>query len=445
VSRRVDLVLGAVCVLFALEAVFLAPLNTDAGYYLRLARAHAAGAVPCRDVRCDYAPLAAVGLSLARGEPTRSILVMQAVVFGCALLAFRLARTLGYDRHTSMRVLLMSWALLLANDGRGVVIEPFALAFLLLAADSFAASGGQGAPFRSGLLVAAAFWVKQYALVGWAGLLGASLVERRSRSGLALSLGVATGLAAGFLILLALGADSASLASMFNTAGYPSRPILENLTAAPELLGLLLLTLAALAGDGLDPVVSPGVRVPLAMCVASLLPFALRGYRHYWHFVIPFLVLLALRPWTKAVSAWVPLARRAAIGLAVLSVGLDTGRVARDIVTHARPAQHAAASRLNAMAGTSTRVLYLVDPALLPLLEAPILAPREVGPNFNRFGRSDSAALLSAADTVVWDTSRPGADELLRRLSANPSAELTRRGFVRTRIDGAVHVYSRRP
>ena len=130
------------------------------------------------------------------------------------------------------------------------------------------------------------------------------------------------------------------------------------------------------------------------------------------------------------------------LGLAVLSVGLDAGRVARDVVTQARATQHAAARGLGAMAGASPRVLYLVDPALLPLVRAPILTPREVGPKFTRFSRSESAAVLSAADTVVWDTSRPGADELLRRLSRDPPAELARRGFVRTRTSGAVHVYS---
>lgn len=49
-----------------------------------------------------------------------------------------------------------------------------------------------------------------------------------------------------------------SLVTLFKTESYPSHSVLQNLTAAPELLGTLLLTLAALAAERGDSGISPG-------------------------------------------------------------------------------------------------------------------------------------------------------------------------------------------
>ncbi len=443
-SRRVDVALGTICVLFVLEAVFVAPLNADAGYYLRLAQAHAGGAVPCRDVPCYYAPLAAVPLALAGGEPTLSILVMQVAVFGCALLTFRLARTLGYDRRRSTRALLLSWALLLANDGRGVVIEPFAVACLLLAANSFAAGRRSGSFLLAGLWVALGFWTKQYALLGWGGLLVVSLWEGKLRASAAVSAGVILCLGGGMLLLGLVGVETTGWLGLVRAGAYPNRPLWENLATAPEMVGAALLVLAvSIAGVDRGPS-SSGRRLLAALLLAALLPLSFRGYRHYWHFGIPFVVLLLGSPLPPVPPRWVLMAHRVATLLLALSITLDLFRCIRDASSDARFQQRAAAERLTVSSSGFARPLYLGDPSLLALVRAPILAGVDVGSGLAPFGSGQASAVLAAADGVVWDTSWPGADELLLRLSADPAAELARRGFVRARTDGAVHVYERR-
>lgn len=442
-SRRVDIVLASICVLFVVEAIFLAPLNADAGYYLRLAHAHAGGAVPCRDVPCYYAPLAAVPLAIGGGEPTASILVMQVALFGCALLTFRLARTLGYDRRRSTRALLLSWALLLANEGRGVVIEPFALVCLLLATSSFASGRRSSSFLLAGLWVALGFWTKQYALLGWGGLLVASLGEGKFRAAAALSAGVVLGLGGGMLLLRIVGVEASGLLGLVSAGAYPNRPLQGNLATAPELVGAALLVLAPLIARGNNEPASSNRSLLGGMLLAALLPLFFRGYRHYWHFAIPFMALLLASPLPPMPLGWARMVRRAASVLLALSIALDLFRCVRDVSSDARSRQRAAAERLTASSSGFARPLYLGDPSLLALVRAPILAPVEVGPRTAAVGPDQARAVLAAADAVVWDTAWPGADELLRRLSADPAAELASRGFVRTRIHGALHVYER--
>ena len=126
-------------------------------------------------------------------------------------------------------------------------------------------------------------------------------------------------------------------------------------------------------------------------------------------------------------------------------MALDVGRCARDITTEARQHQRAEAESLKALANGLGPALYLVDPAVLAWMDAPIIAPREIGPKFTRISGPEAEALLSAAKTVVWDTSFAGAEQTLRRLAADPATELARRGFALVRSAGPVRVYSRAP
>ncbi len=440
-SRRVQFVLGSLCALLAIEALFFAPLNADAAFTLRQARAQAAGSLPCRDLFCEYTPLATSALALSGGALIPSMLMVQAVILLCAFLAGRLARKLGYEPAGARGVFLVTWALLLANEGRAIEIEPFSLACLLCAALSFTGSHQGWGAFRAGLWVAAAFWAKQYGLLGWVGLMAVCAIERRPRAALGLSAGVVVGVAAGFGALVAAGAEADALAGLFRSGAYPAFPLWANLATAPEMFGLFFLTVAAGAFEGAGRG-ARGSLLPICLAAASLLPFGFRGYRHYWHFAIPFLALLMFRSASHPESRWRNAARRAAFALALVSVALDVGRCVRHIQTMARLAQHASAERLVAMAGES-RALYLVDPALLPLLNAPILAPREVGPKFTRYSRGQAEALLRAADLVAWDLAAVGADQPLRRLSSDPFGALSGEGFVLDHAEGSIRVYSR--
>jgi hypothetical protein len=446
VSRRLDLALAGLCLLLAAEAVFLAPLNPDAAFTLRQARAQAEGAVPCRDLACEYTPLATTVMAFARGAILPSFVIIQAVLFGCALLTRRLARALGHDPGLASRMGLVTWALLLSNDGRSIEVEPFSVACLLGAATA-AAGDDRLHSFRAGVWVAGAFWAKQFGLLGWVGLALFFAGERRWKQLAGLTGGVILGVAAGFGVLLALGTPAPAFAGLFRTGAYPGYPIWSNLAGAPELLGVSLLTLASVAAAPREPDHDKerSRRLTVSMAAAALLPFAVRGYRHYWHYAIPFLVLLLHQPQGSPSVSWVRPARRAAMALLAVSVGLDAGRCARDLATHARLEQRTAARRLAALSSGASRPLYLIDPALLPLLDAPVPAPREVGPKFTRLTRAESEALLAAADLLVWDTSWADADQPLRRLAADPVAELARRGFVLKGRDGPIRVYSRPP
>lgn len=441
-SPRVQVVLAALCVLLAIEAVLFAPLNADAGLYLRQARAQAEGAVPCRDLLCEYTPLATSVLALVGGAIIPSILTVQGVILLCAFLTYRLARTLGHEPAAARGSFLIAWALLLANEGRGIALEPFSVLCLLCAANTFAGSRDLSAAFRAGLWVAAAFWAKQYGLLGWAGLLATCLVGRRFKIALGLTGGVLAGLALGFLLLAGLGTEVSSLATLFGSDAYPRYPVGANLATAPELVGLLILVVAPLL-IARPPEAARAYVLLLSLTGAAMLPFVFRGYRHYWHFAIPFLAVLMFRVLTPAESGWGSRIRRAAFALALLSVGLDVGRCARDVATGARARQFAIAQHLNALAGDARRVLYLVDPALLPLLGGPLLAPREVGPKFTRFSRPEADALLRTAEVVIWDRAFSGSDEPLRRLNRDPVEELTRRDFRLVRSEGSIGVYSR--
>jgi hypothetical protein len=338
---------------------------------------------------------------------------------------------------------MVTWALLLANEGRLVVFEPFALICLLGAATSFVSSPGWGAALRSGLWIGLGFWTKQYALVGWAALLIEGLWSRRIAATLGLTAGAALGVAAGFGVLLALGTEPARLASLFGTRAYPPSPMVSNLTTAPDLIGILLLTCATLTRADFRRGPHPGLRVPVVMTAATLLPLYFRGYRHYWQLMIPFLVIVLMSPLPTASRSWAPAPRRGAILLIVLSVGLDAGRCLRDFATQARTRQRAEAEKLTEFARGSGPALYLVDPAVLAWVEAPIIAPREVGPKFTRISRPEAEALLSAAEVVVWDPTFVGADETLRRLARDPSMALRQRGFGLTTTLGPMRIYSR--
>ena len=441
-SPRVHLALASLCVLLALEALLFAPLNADAAFTLRQARAQAEGAVPCRDLLCEYTPLATSVLAIAKGALLPSILIVQLAILLCAVLTYRLARTLGHDSPAARGSFLIAWALLLANDGRGIEIEPFAVVCLLCAASTFAASRDPWAAFRAGLWVAAAFWAKQYGLLGWAGLLAACAVERRIKEAVVLTAGVLVGIGSGLLLLLSLGTDASSLATLFGSGAYPGYPVWANLATAPELVGLLVLIGAPLLTSR-PAGAARRVTLLLSLTGAAMLPFIFRGYRHYWHFAIPFLAVLMFRVLTPAEAGWPIRIRQAAFALALLSVGLDVGRCARDVATGARARQFAAARYLEALASGAARVLYLTDPALLPLLRGPLLAPREVGPKFTRFSRPEAEALLRAAEMVVWDRALVGSDEPLRRLARDPVDALTRLDFRLVRSHGSIGVYSR--
>ncbi len=441
-SPRVQVVLAALCVLLAVEALLFAPLNADAAFTLRQARAQAEGAVPCRDLLCEYTPLATSILAIAGGALLPSIVIVQGAILLCAVLTYRLARTLGHDPRVARGSFLIAWALLLANDGRGIEIEPFAVVCLLCAANTLARSRDPWAPFRAGLWVAAAFWAKQYGLLGWAGLVAACVAERRFRMAVEVTGGVLAGVASGFLLLLSLGTDAASLSTLLRSGAYPGYPVWANLATAPELLAVLVLTVAPVF-ISMPAGAARATILLVSLTGAAMLPFWFRGYRHYWHFAIPFLAVLMFRVPTPAGAGWSARVRRAGFALALLSVGLDVGRCARDVATRARARQFAMAQHLEALAGGAPRVLYLVDPALLPLLGGPLLAAHEVGPKFTRFSRPEAEALLRAAKVVVWDRAVFGSEQPLRRLAGDPVEALTRRGFKLVRSEGSIEVFSR--
>lgn len=442
-SVRVQFVVASLCLLLALQAIFFAPINADAAFTLRQARAQAAGAVPCRDLPCEYTPLATSVVAIAGGALLPSILIVQGAILLCALLTYRLARALGQGPAAARGSLLLAWALLLANDGRGIEIEPFAVVCLLCAARAFVSSRDPWAGVRAGLWVAAAFWAKQYGLLGFAALIAVCVVERRFKTALGAAAGVFTGMALGFLLLIGLGAEVSSVSTLFRSGAYPGYPLWTNLTTAPELLGLLVLVVAPALIRG-SAAAARDVILLVSLTGAAMLPFAIRGYRHYWHFAIPFLAILMFRSFTEAEavrSVWI---RRTAFALAFLSIGLDIGRCARDVVTRARVGQFAMATRLQSLVPHgASQPLYLVDPALLPLLRGPLLAPAEVGPKFTRFSRTEAEALLRAADVVVWDRGSVGAEEPLRRLAPEPREALGRRGFTMVRTEGSIAVYVR--
>lgn len=440
---RVDLAVAALCILLVTEAICLAPMNADAGLYLRLARAQAAGAVPCRDIYCEYTPLVTSVLAGVRGEPVPSMAVVQLAIFACAVLTYRLARTLGYPLDLARRMSIVTWALLLANEGRSILLEPFTLVCLLGAATSFSASPGWGAALRAGLWIGLGFWTKQYALVGWVGLLTAGLLGRRLVAMAALSAGTVLGVSLGFGVLLGLGTEPVRLRSLFAAGAYPPGLVMSNLVNAPEMLGILILSYSTMTRTTLLAGAAPGVSVPFLMSAAALLPLYFRGYRHYWQLIVPFLVIQLLTL-PAAPGRWTRAARRGAILLILVSVGLDVGRCVRDATTQARHRQRVEATRLTALGQGSGAALYLVDPAVLAWMDSPVVALRQVGPKFTRFSRREAETLLSAAEVVVWDTSWPGADEPMRRLSADPPGELARRGFLRTGSNGGVQVYSRK-
>lgn len=441
-SPRVQVALAALCVLLAVEALLFAPLNADAAFTLRQARAQSEGAVPCRDLLCEYTPLATSILAIAKGALLPSIVIVQGAILLCAVLTYRLARTLGHGPPAARGSFLIAWALLLANDGRGIEIEPFAVVCLLCAAHTFAAARDPWAAFRAGLWVAAAFWAKQYGLLGWAGLVAACVAERRLKMAIEVTGGVLVGVVSGFLLLVSLGTDVASLSTLFRSGAYPGYPVWANLVTAPELLGLLVV-IAALMLSSRPAEAVRATTLLVSLTGAAMLPFVFRGYRHYWHFAIPFLAVLMFRVLTPVEAGWTTRVRRTAFALALLSVGLDVGRCARDVVTRARAQQFAKAKHLEALAEGAPRVLYLVDPALLPLLGGPLLAPREVGPKFTRFSRPEAEALLRAAKAVVWDRAFPGSEQPLRGLAADPVEALVGRGFGLVRSDGSIEVYSR--
>ncbi len=442
--RPADFAVAFICLLGALHAIFVTPINADASFILRQAKAQAEGFVPCRDIYCEYTPLVTTILAGVAGAIVPSILLVQIALLMSALLTYRLARTLGNEEATAVRMAVVTWAVLLASEGRSLVTEPFALICLLGAANSFAASGAApSGSFRAGIWIAAGFWAKQYALLGWVGLVAAALWSRRFASAAALTAGTLGGVSFGFLLLLALGAEPSAFSSLFEVSAYPRSPMISNLLGAPDLLGALILTFLTLRLPDLRPADRRALRVPFLMALAALLPFVFRGYRHYWQFVLPFLVVLLLRPLPRPAPVWIRGPRHVAVMLLALGVGLDLSRCMGDLLLQTRESQRLAAVQLRAHTKGSAAPLYLADPALLTWLQAPILALRQVGPKFTRFSRSESDALLAEAQIVVWDTSVPGADELLNQLEADPWSELALRGFVRTRVDGPIQVFSR--
>ena len=440
--ERVDHAVAGLCLLFVLETAFFAPLNQDAAFALRQASAQSEGALPCRDIYCEYTPLATTAFALVGGAVVPSLLLAQLANFVCALLTRRLALILGFTSVGARRVFVAAWALLIANEGRGIEFEPMAVACLLCAANILAASRGRAPAFRAGLWIAAGFWTKQYALLGWPGLAAASLWAGKVRAAVAMTAGVVVGAVAPAIALLVLGAEGQSLASLLDAGAYPARPLWRNLVNSPELLGALVLAISTLTRADLGRSARPDVRVPALMTMAAMLPFYFRGYRHYWQIVIPFLVLLALRPVHGVGTTATRVARRGAAFLLMLSVGLDVGRCVRDIATGAREQQRVAATRMASFANGATRPLYLVDPALLAWMNAPILASKEVGPKYTRFSTPEAEALVAAADLVVWDTSVAGADELLRHFSGDAGSALRSRGFALSRTVGTVRIYS---
>jgi hypothetical protein len=437
----VDLAIAALCVFLTSEAVLLAPLHPDAAFTLRQARAQATGSVPCRDIYCEYTPLVTTVIAAVGGEPVPAMAVVQLAILGCALLTYRLARLLGNSRDRARRMSIVTWALLLANEGRAVVFEPFTLICLLGAAITFVSSSTWSAALRSGLWIGLGFWTKQYALVGWLGLLIAAFLARRLAPALALTAGTLLGVAAGFGVLLALGTEPARFGSLFAAAAYPPSPIRSNLGTAPDLIGLLILSYSTITLAELRPGARPDSSMPFLMSAAALLPLYFRGYRHYWQLIIPFLIVLMLTRRT-APPPWARAAHRGAMLLIMLSVSLDVGRCVRDVTTQARQRQRAEAARLTSLGQGSGPVLYLADPAVLAWMDAPILAPRQVGPKFTRISRQEAESLLSAAEVVVWDPTFIGSDQALRRLARDPLTALQRRGFTLTGTSGPLRVYS---
>ncbi len=439
---RVDLAVGVLCAILTAEAILLAPLHPDAAFTLRQASAQAAGSVPCRDIHCEYTPLVTTILAAVGGRPVASMAVVQLAIFGCALLTYLLARTLGNSRDDARRMSVVTWALLLANEGRLIIFEPFLLVCLLAAAVSFASSSNWSAALWAGLWVGLGFWTKQYALVGWVALLAAALLMRRLAAVLALTAGTVLAVAAGFGLLLLLGTKPMQLGSLLAAAAYPPSPIISNLMTAPDLMGLLILTFSTMSPAEFRPGTRPDVSVPFLMSATALLPLYFRGYRHYWHLMIPFLVILLLKR-RSVLSTRARAARQGAILLVILSVTLDAGRCVRDVATQARQRQRDQAAKLTALGRDQGTVLYLVDPAVLAWMDAPIVAPLQVGPKFTRISRQEAEALLSAAAAVVWDPTFIGADEPLRGLARDPSVALHGRGFILTGTSGPIHVYSR--
>ncbi len=441
----VDGAIIALCLLFVVEAGLFAPLNEGPAFTLRQASAESRGAVPCRDIYCEYTPVAPTVFALVGGAPVPSLLVAQIAVFIAALLTGRLALTLGFTPAGARRAFVASWALLIANEGRAIEFEPIAVAFLLCAANALASSSGRASAFRSGLWIAAGFWTKQYALFGWLGLTAASLWAGKVRSVAAMTGGLVVGLIAPVVALVASGADARSLGSLLGASAYLALPIWRNLINAPELFGALVLTISTLRLSDFGPSIRPGMRLPALMTMAAMLPFYFRGYRHYWQCVIPFLVLLLLGQLERTRTTGIRPAARGAIFLLILSVGLDVGRCVRDIATSARLRQRVAANQMMSLAEGATKPLYLVAPALLAWMNAPILASKEVGPKYTRFSTREAEALVAAADLVVWDMSAPGADELLLLLEGDAHSALRHRGFVLSRTSGSVRIYSRVP
>lgn len=440
-----DGAIAALCLVFVLEVLFFAPLNEAPAFALRQAQAQWDGAVPCRDIYCEYTPLAPAVFALVRGAVVPSLLLAQAAILLCAVLTRRLALNLGFTRGQARRVGVVSWALLIANEGRGIEFEPWALACVLLGTVTLTKSWSDRSAFWAGAWIGMGFWAKQYALFGWVGLLAASLWLGMRRTALWLSAGLAVGVLSPVLGLLSVGTETKSLQTLVNTAAYPAFPAWKNLMIAPELFGTMVLTLGTLTVADFGPGPRRQPLLPLALAIAAMLPFHFRGYRHYWQLAIPFLVLILFRPPLAKETSRARASRRGAITLLVLSVGLDVGRCIRDIATNAREKQTSAARQMASLAQGAKRPLYLVAPALLPWIEAPILAMKEVGPKYTRFSGSEAAAVLADADLVVWDPSVAGTDELLRRLSRDPESALPDRGFTLLRTVGPVRVYGRVP
>lgn len=441
----VDVAIAALCLVFVLEALFFAPLNEAPAMTLRHGSAQARGAIPCRDIRCDYTPLGSSGFALVGGAVVPSLLLAQIVIFTVALLTRRVATNLGFNPVESRRVLVVTWALLIASEGRGIELEPWAVAFVVAGAATLTASWSQWSAFRAGIWVAAGFWAKQYALFGWLGLLIPTLWVGKVRAAWSLTAGVVFGLISPAFVLLLLGATPTDLGRMLNPAAYPALPLWGNLTNAPDLFGVLVLTLLTVTHDEFRQIARPQVLVPASLTVAGMLPFYFRGYRHYWQLVIPFLVLLLFRPPTARRAPRLHASHRGALVLIALSVGLDVGRCVRDVVTGAREKQLVAARQMATLAQSAIRPLYLVAPAILAWIDAPILAMKEVGPKYSSFSRPEAEAVVADADMVVWDPSVAGTDELLRHLSRSPESALRDRGFTLLRAVGPVRVYGRPP
>lgn len=159
-------------------ALWAAPWNPDAGYYLPLARRVAAGEAPYRDFPSLYPPGAYYLLALLgqRGlsEPT----VVKAALITVQLLNLALLATIlrrwRFDRDTVLIYAALCGLWTMRAEGAFVALEPFQNLYLLLALLA-CLRGDSRSYLAAGLAAGFALCVKQFALLALPGLLCVAL------------------------------------------------------------------------------------------------------------------------------------------------------------------------------------------------------------------------------------------------------------------------------